>query len=62
MPGFLTAYMDDLPDRPIIRKPKKRKKAAAILAIAAASASLAVVPTASAGVGHDVPNPGWEVD
>lgn len=54
MPGLITPYLPE-PDAP--RKPRK---AAAI--VAAVLTLLVAAPVAGAGVGSDVPNPGWEVD
>lgn len=57
MPGFVTAQMEEAPDLSV---PKKSKKIIATVLIA--TVALVAVPTASAGSGNHVPNPGWEVD
>ena len=58
MPGLITA---DMPEVPVTKSEKKiaRKIAVCILTL---GVLFIAAPTASAGIGPDVPNPGWEVD
>lgn len=52
MPGFVTG-IEDPPKRPV-------KKVATVAVVALAL--FVATPVAGAGIGNDVPNPGWEVD